>query len=170
MSTKWFSSTIFCLAVAGAISLHPQPALAQGSDCKIDWTKLNLNPQQNQHIQQLEGQWSKDYNTIKPAIVEDQRKLTKMLEVHDSDPVEIMALQQSIARKKEQLNQLATTNYLQKRKVLNETQQHSLEQMIRQAVAERQRQINPGAQTEVVPDRIQNLMQKVRNIWPSQGN
>jgi len=26
--------------------------------------------------------------------------------------------------------------------------------------------LSPGAQTEVMPDRVQNLMQRVRNIWP----
>jgi hypothetical protein len=131
----------------------------------IDWNRLNLTPVQNQQIQSLEGEWAHDYNNMKPTILDEQHKLTKLLADHNADTVEIMSVQQSIARKKEQLNSLATANYLKKRQILNETQQYNLEQMIRQTVANRQRALNPSSQTEVMPDRVQNLMQRVRNIW-----
>lgn len=145
-------------------------AYAQERTCMIDWKQLNLNADQSKQIQVYESQWTQDYNQIKPVITEEQRKLQRMLESHNPDAIEVMALQQSIARKKEQLNQAATANYLKKRQVLTEHQQHQLEQMIRQRIQEKQKEMHPGAQTEVVPDRIQDIMQKVRNIWPSKGN
>jgi hypothetical protein len=78
-----------------------------------------------------------------------------------------MALQQSVARKREQLRSEATANYLRKRQVLNQNQQHQLENMLRQQMDMRQRQIRPsGFQPDVMPDKIQDLMRRVRNIWP----
>lgn len=103
---------------------------------------------------------------LQPAIVEDQRRLTRLLSDPKSDPLEIMALQQAIARKKEQLRSVATANYLRKRQVLNEDQQRSLEDMIRQVLATRQRTLNGPSQSDVMSDRIQNLFERVRNVWP----
>lgn len=158
--------SVFSMAV---ISQGNVSAFADGERC-VDWTKLNLSPSQKTQIEGLEGQWNKDYNELKPVIQDEQHHLTRLLADHTSDPVEIMSVQQSIARKKEQLNGLATANYLKKRAVLNDNQQYSLELMVRNAVALRQRANSPGGQTEVMPDHIQSLMQRVRNIWPSQGN
>ena len=142
------------------------PAFADEPHVNIDWRKLQLTPQQQQVIQTLEGQWSHEYMDVQPAIVEDQRKLTRLLADPKSDPLEILALQQSMARKKEQLRSAATANYLRKRQCLTGDQQKSLEDMIRQTIAERQRVLSPGSTTDVMPDRIQMLMQRVRNIWP----
>ncbi len=135
----------------------------------IDWTKLNLTPAQQQQIQVLEADWNKQYTETRPVIIEEQRRLSKLLGNPGADPVDIMSVQQTIARKKESLNQLATANYLKKRQLLNENQQYSLEIMVKNAVAMRQRQMNPGGQTEVMPDRVQSLIERVRNIWPTSG-
>lgn len=151
----------------GAICI--QPAGADELRMGINWQRLNLSPQQSQQIQTLEAQWNHDYMEIQPAIIDEQHKLTRLLSDPKSDPLEIMALQQSIARKKEQLRAAATANYLRKRQLLTDGQQHGLEDMIHQAVAERQRAANPGAQTDVMPDHIQYLIQRVRNIWTHNG-
>ena len=156
------SSHVMSLALAAGCTL---PASADELRMGINWQRLNLTPQQSQQIQCLEAQWNHDYMEIQPAIIEEQHKLTRLLSDPKSDPLEIMALQQSIARKKEQLRAAATANYLRKRQLLNDGQQHGLEDMIHQAVAERQRVSSPGAQTEVMPDHIQYLIQRVRNIW-----
>jgi len=89
--------------------------------------------------------------------------LQKAIADHNSDPVQIMALQQSVARKKEQLSNAAMQNYLSKKKVLNETQQKQLEEMIRKEMQTRRAQMYPGANASPEPDRLQNLMQR---IWP----
>jgi len=141
-------------------------ALADDVHCAINWKRLGLSAQQSQQIQYLETQWNTEYMEIQPGIVEDQRKLTRLLADPKSDSLEIMALQQSIARKREQLRSAATANYLRKRQILSEGQQHALEDMIREAIAERQHVTIPGSQADVAPDRIQSLIERVRNIWP----
>ena len=138
--------------------------------CSVDWGRLNLNPQQTSQIQTLEQDWAHKYNDLHPVIVEDQQKLQKMLADHSSDPVEVMSLQQTIARKREQLNGMATANYLKKRQLLNETQQFTLEQMIKDAVRKKQSAMFPGSGGDIAGDRIQNLMNRVRNIWPAQSS
>lgn len=152
-----------------AIFVSCYSALADENHCSIDWNKLNLSPPQQQQLQALESDWNKQYAEIKPVIVDEQRKLAKLLADHTSDPVEIMSLQQTIARKKESLNQMATANYLRKRQLLNESQQYNLEIMVKNAVAMRQRATSPGVQTEVMPDRVQSLIERVRNIHPTSG-
>jgi hypothetical protein len=145
------------------------PALAD-EPTAINWSRLQLNPQQAQHIQSMESKWNRNYMDVQPTIVEDQRKMTRLLGDPKADPVEIMALQQSIARKREQLRSEATANYLRKRQVLNQNQQHQLENMLRQQMDMRQRQIRPsGFQPDVMPDKIQDLMRRVRNIWPGES-
>jgi len=52
---------------------------------------------------------------------------------------------------------------LSKKKVLNETQQKQLEEMIRKEMQTRRAQMYPGANASPEPDRLQNLMQR---IWP----
>ncbi|MFA6212137.1 MAG: hypothetical protein WCT03_03590 [Candidatus Obscuribacterales bacterium] len=142
---------------------------AQATSCNVDWTKLNLSPQQSAQIQTLEQQWYKDFNELSPQIRDEQSKLQKLLSDHNADPIQVMALQQSIARRREQLSNAAMQNYLNKRKVLDEKQQKQLEDMMRVLISNRKAQMYPGSQTEVMPDKIQNLMRKVREILPMES-
>ena len=154
------------MLLGACITGTSSPACAGEDGCKIDWTHLELNPSQSQQIGNLEAQWNQEYMQVQPSVIDEQKRLTRLLSDPRSDPLEVMTLQQSIARKKEHLRASATASYLRKRQVLNDGQRQALEDMIRQAVAQRQRVLSPGAQTEVMPDRVQNLMQRVRNIWP----
>jgi Spy/CpxP family protein refolding chaperone len=149
--------------------LQPMATLAEDEHGIIDYSKLNLSLEQDKQIQQLDKDWQHNLNELKPPLVEDQKRLAKLLATYDSDSVEIMALQQGIAQKREKLVALATTNYLKKRQLLTENQQHELSAMIRQAVSERQHNSQIVSQTDALPDHIQGLMEKARNIWPSQG-
>lgn len=175
------NGSLFGLAVSITCSLSgacgvelmlADPGLAQetvpgqtGQSC-VDWTKLELTGGQKSQIESLENQWLKDYNEIAPQIREDQLKLQKLLVEHNPDSMQIMTLQQSIARRKEQLNLCAVQNYISKKKVLNERQQTQYEQLMRAMVQKRKQFNNPGAQTEVMPDKVQVLMQKMRDIFP----
>jgi len=132
----------------------------------INWQRLQLSPSQSQAIQSLEGQWTQEYMQVQPSIIDEQRKLTRLLADPKSDPLEIMSCQQALARKREQLRATATASYLRKRQILNESQQHSLEDMMRQAVAERQRVNGSGSQADAMPDRIQVLMRKIQTAFP----
>jgi len=165
-SMKISRGSILVLALLGAcITGTSLPARAGEDSCKIDWTQLELSPAQSQQIHTLEAQWNQEYMQVQPSVIDEQKRLTRLLSDPRSDPLEVMTLQQSIARKKEHLRASATASYLRKRQVLNDGQRQALEDMIRQAVAQRQRVLSPGSQTEVMPDRVQNLMQRVRNIW-----
>lgn len=152
------------------ISYPPQSMAQEPSSCAVNWNKLNLTPAQNAQIQALEQQWYKDFNELSPQVRDEQIKLRSLLADHNADPIQVMALQQSIARRKEQLSNAAMQNYLNKRKVLDEKQKQQLEEMIHQMIASRRQQLNPGSQTEVMPDKIQSLMQRVRDIWPVQSD
>lgn len=162
----------FALALGLSVLTPPVltlPAQAEGGPtrCHIDWTKLNLSPQQSSQIQTLEAQWIKEYQELAPAIQEDQKRLAQLLADRQADPVEVMAVQQSIAQKKEKLHNEALKNFLKKKQILNDNQKQQLEFMLKQSIEERQKQLNSSSD-QVMPDRIQNLMQKVRNIWPIQ--
>ena len=167
-------SAALTLASGCALEIsYPPASMAQdaaNSACAVNWNKLNLTPAQSAQIQSLEQQWYKDFNELSPQVRDEQLKLQKLVADHNADPIQVMALQQSIARRKEQLSNAAMQNYLNKRKVLDEKQKQQLEDMIRQMIVSRKQQLYPGSQTEVMPDKIQNLMQKVRDIWPVQSD
>ncbi len=162
MLLKMHSAAKFCTAV---LMITCVPALADGSRCPIDWSKLNLTPQQSQQIDQIEAQWQHEMMELKPAIVEDQQKLTKKLG-EQCDQLEVIALQESIQRKQNQLRQIAMMTFLKKRQVLNQNQQRNLEEMMNRAIINRQRELNPGAEQNVVPTGVQDLIQRVRNVFP----
>ena len=141
------------------------PAFADASKCRIRWDKLNLTPSQSQQIEQIETQWQHDFTEIKPTIIEEQQKLTKKLGEH-CDQLEVISLQESIQRKQNQLRQIAMMTFLKKRSVLNESQQHNLESMMNQEIIARQREKNPSSQQNIVPDGVQDLLQRVNSVFP----
>ncbi len=175
-SAKSAGAIISAAVVATICTLHFAPAgyaqesQAAPASCNVDWTKLNLSPVQNSQIQTLEQQWYKDFNELSPQIRDEQSKLHKLLSDHNADPVQVMSMQQSIAARRAQLSNAAMQNYLNKRKVLDEKQQKQLEDMMRIMIQNRKAQMNPGSQTEVMPDKIQNLMRRVREILPIDQN
>jgi hypothetical protein len=151
-----------CSAV---MALSYLPAFADATKCHIRWDKLNLSPSQSQQIAQIETQWQHDFTEIKPTIIEEQQKLTKKLGEH-CDQLEVISLQESIQRKQNQLRQIAMMTFLKKRSVLNESQQHNLEAMMNQEIISRQRERNPGSQQNIVPDGVQDLLQRVNGVFP----
>jgi len=160
------------LSISAGVAMdvsQSSPCLAQesgNSASSIDWNKLNLTAAQSSQIRELEQQWFKESSEIIPQIKEDQSKLQRAMADHSADGVQVIAVQQSVGRKREQLQSLAMQNFLAKKKVLNDAQKKQLEDMVRTAVQNRKNQMNPGSQTEVMPDKIQSLMQRVRDIWP----
>jgi hypothetical protein len=128
----------------------------------IDWQRLNLDQQQSQTIGSLDNDWNQKYQRLQPQIIGLQRKLERLLPDPHSDPLEIMATQQSIARLKEQLRNDATTNYLRKRAALNSDQQHQLEGMLQQMVSDRQRATAPVMQADQAGGGISNIVNKIK--------
>ncbi len=154
----------FCLS-----GLLISKAMAEDDRIICNWNKLGLTDAQGKQVQQTESDWEAKYSELMPALVEDQKHLSKLLEEHGSDPIELMAVQSSIARRREQLSALALTAYLKKKEVLDDNQKHTLELMMKRAIAERQRSDESAYTNEEMPDHTQELMQRVRNIWPVQG-
>ena len=142
--------------------------LAQNEHAVIDWSKLNLSAQQSKQIGDLDRQWHQNYNQLQPSIADDQKTMVKLLGTCGSDPVEIMALEATIAHKRDQLSALATVNFLKKRQLLTENQQHGLETLMHQLILAHSRDVSAGIFTEFTPDHIQGLVQKVRSIWTVQ--
>jgi len=157
------------VALIAALCLSVSAAMAQDDRVLCDWNKLGLSDSQLKQVQQVETNWEEKYAELMPALVDDQKHLSKLLAERDSDPIELMAVQASVARRREQLNALALAAYLKKREVLDENQKHALELMMKRAIAERQRTDASAYTNEEMPDHIQGLMQRVRNIWPVQG-
>jgi hypothetical protein len=132
----------------------------------INWNQLNLSTQQNNTIQSLNTEWNHQYMELKPAIDEEQKKLQRMLADPNSDPLEIISLQASIERKRGQLKTEAINNYLHKRQILNTQQQQQLQDMVRNAIMERQRQLAGNGNADPMSERIQSLMKQLNNIFP----
>ncbi len=116
--------------------------------CCVDWKKLSLSQPQNQQIQGLEQDWNGKYLKIQPEILEQQRKLAKLLMEPNSDPLDIMSTNQRIAHLKEHLRNEATANYLKKKAILNPDQQHQLESMMQQMIATKQQSATSVPQAE----------------------
>jgi hypothetical protein len=150
-------AAVFTVCLTSSANAQPGPDSAHRC---VDWKRLNLSTQQSQSITQLDDYWHAKYQHVQPQIMESQKKLERLLSDSKSDPLEIMATQQNIARLKEQLRNEATTNYLRKRAVLNEGQQHQLEAMLSQMVMERQH-TTPMVQADQAGG-IGNIVNKIK--------
>ncbi len=151
------------LALATALSCNSIVfADEEGGKCGVDWKKLNLSPAQSQQIQSLEQDWSSKYMKMQPEILEQQRKLAKLLMDPQSDSLEIMATNQRIAHLKEHLRNEATANFLKKRALLNHDQQHNLEVMMQQMIASRQQSAAGSAPQSEEQGGFMDIIHKVR--------
>jgi hypothetical protein len=156
-------------AMAIVLSNSCPSSLGQEGRGGVDWSKLDLNATQAKQTEEIDSQWHRDYAQLQPSIDDDQKKLAKLLLEHHSDAVEIMSLYSSIARKREQLGALAIAAYLRKRECLTDTQQHTLETMMVQSMADHEHSMAGGVLTEMAPDRIQGLIQRMRSVWTDSG-
>lgn len=159
-------SRVYVLTLAASTIVgNAAPCFAQEGR-GLDWKKLNLSSQQSQQIQTLEQDWNGKYMQIQPQIQEHQRKLARLLVDPKSDSLEIMSTNQTLTRLKEQLRNEATTNYLRKRSILNQDQQHQLESMMQQMISSRQQGVSGAPQVEEQGG-FMSIIQRVR--WAIQG-
>ncbi|MBX9689624.1 MAG: hypothetical protein K2X27_23135 [Candidatus Obscuribacterales bacterium] len=140
--------TAFTLALSASFYSGLAAFADDDGKCCVDWKRLNLTAPQSQQIQALEQDWNGKYTKLQPEILEQQRKLAKLLMDPKSDPLDIMSTNHTIARLKENLRNEATTNYLKKRAILNTDQQHQLETMMQQMIATRQQSAASAPQSE----------------------
>lgn len=147
-----------------AVALMASTALPVSADESIKWSRLNLTPQQQTQIQQLEAEWSTKYLRIQPQIIEGKKKLQKLFADPNADPLEIMNTQQSVMRLQEELRTAATANHLKKRAVLTPQQRRQYEMMMQTMLVERQRG-NLGASGQNTG--LMDMIQKAR--WAIDG-
>lgn len=158
----------FCLGIS-IIQLTSTKAYAADPQqpcghCRIDYTRLDLTPDQSNKIQGLDKEFQDKYQQIKPAITENQQKVKKLMASSSSDATEIMMVQQKIDDLQGELRRFAAQILIKKKDCLNPTQRERLEQMIKEELIKRG-QDKGGVQANPVPQRWQKLIRGVEGIF-----
>lgn len=154
-------STLVGAGLLLALATSPQALADEGRGC-VDWQQLGLTVEQTQQIQVLESDWNSKYTKIQPQILENQKRLARLLPDAKSDPIEILSTQQNITRLREQLRNEATANYLRKRAILTDNQQHQLEGQIQRLVAEKQKAGAPTTQPDEQNNGFMSVIHKIQ--------
>ncbi|HEY9869505.1 MAG TPA: hypothetical protein V6D08_10105 [Candidatus Obscuribacterales bacterium] len=127
------------LSLSAAVFAGLPQSLAAQDTIRVPYESLGLSPQQAQSIERLEADWQRQFAQLYPQLRQHQKDLVRLLADPRSDPLEVTAVQHKIASLKARLQLAATTNYLNKRKVLNDSQKTVLEGMLKRMLAERMR-------------------------------
>jgi Spy/CpxP family protein refolding chaperone len=117
-----FSSTAFVSALL-AFSC-PLPALARD----INWSSLNLTPQQESQIERLEESWEKTHAEVGAQIERDAAELRAILPTGDTQ--RIRQLQNRITANKMFLMNQSIDTFLRKRETLTPAQRMQLQKML----------------------------------------
>lgn len=170
MSSRTTKILLLTSSIALLISMTAQiPAYAgdgQGAcnHCKIDYTRLELTPDQSSKIQTLDREWHDKLAQIKPSIVENQQKVKKLMASPQSEATEIMMVQQKIDDLQGELKRFAAQILIKKKECLNTSQKERLEQMIKEEIQRRQQE-KGGVQSSAAPQRWQKLIRGVEGIF-----
>ncbi len=132
--------------------------------CRIDYTRLDLTPDQSSKIQNLDREFHDKYQQLKPAIVENQQKVKKLMASPQAEATEIMMVQQKIDDLQGELRRFAAQILIKKKECLNTSQKERLEQMIKEELIKRQ-QDKGGVQSPATPQRWQKLIRGVEGIF-----
>lgn len=96
----------------------------------INWTQLNLSEDQAKKMNELDDQWGRIEQLIRPKIIRDQQQLKNIMSNPNADDEQIRNLQRDIMTRQEQLRFEATENFLSKRRILNTKQREVLHKMM----------------------------------------
>ncbi|MEW5821428.1 MAG: Spy/CpxP family protein refolding chaperone [Cyanobacteriota bacterium] len=96
----------------------------------INWSELNLTAEQSVKINQLDEEWKRIQQVIRPRLVRDQQQLKNIMKNPDTDEDRIRKLQNDIMLRQKQLRYEATENFLSKRRVLTPEQREVLHKKI----------------------------------------
>jgi Spy/CpxP family protein refolding chaperone len=122
----------FCLYRLGAATLLltftflAVPTFGLARD--IQWESLNLTPQQESQIHQLENNWEKTHQTVSAQIEKDMEELKTLLPTGDTQ--RIRQLQTRITANKMYLMNESMDTFLKKRDMLTPGQRSQLQKMI----------------------------------------
>jgi Spy/CpxP family protein refolding chaperone len=95
---------------------------------EIRWNSLNLNPQQQSSIQQLENHWQQTHGEVMTQIERDRQELRNQLSTGDTQ--RIRALQNRMISNKMFLMNESMNTFLQKRDLLSPEQRLQLQKML----------------------------------------
>lgn len=102
----------------------PLPGLTK----EIRWDSLNLTPQQESQIEQLESQWERTHSEVAAQIERDRTELKSLLPLGDSQRIRI--LQNRITTNKMYLMNESMNTFLRKRDTLTPDQRNQLQRLL----------------------------------------
>jgi hypothetical protein len=117
-----------CLSLISAILAGFLLTLSNADASEINWEHLNLTPQQETQMQQLEDAWHKIHQNVAGQIERDMAELKTILPTGDSQ--KIRELQTRIMANKTYLMNESMDTFLKKREMLSPTQRAQLQKMI----------------------------------------
>ncbi len=115
-----------CLSLGTAFLAGCLLSLAHASE--INWEYLNLTPQQQTQMQQLENDWHKIHQNVGGQLEKDMAELKTILPTGDSQ--KIRELQTRIMTNKTYLMNESMDTFLKKREMLSPPQRAQLQKMI----------------------------------------
>ena len=110
---------------------------AQAPAQNPDYTDLNLSPQQQQAMANLDRDWHVQHRALHFNLSDEQDKLLRLIANRNSKAEDILAGQAKVASLKNQLRVLSTTYFLRKRNMLSEDQQRRFDGIVRERLATR---------------------------------
>jgi Spy/CpxP family protein refolding chaperone len=119
------------MQLGGTCLLSAMMFLALPSEClarEVNWSGLNLSPQQENQINQLEGNWEKTHEEVSVQIDRDMAELRQILPTGDTQ--RIRQLQSRITQNKMYLLNQSMDTFLRKRDTLTPVQRQQLQKMM----------------------------------------
>lgn len=113
-------------AFVSALALLACPGLAYAGN--LDWSSLNLSPQQESQIERLEESWEKTHAEVGLQIQRDSAELRAILPTGDTQ--RIRQLQNRITSNKMLLMNQSMDTFLKKRDALTPAQRLQLQKML----------------------------------------
>ncbi|MFN8614810.1 MAG: Spy/CpxP family protein refolding chaperone [Vampirovibrionales bacterium] len=105
-------------------------SVAWSDSTNAPWHTLNLTPQQETRIQELDTQWQATYTQLQPQIEQDQATLRKLIQSPNSDANQVMHVQTRLQRNRDALHQSATRIFMEKKERLTPEQRQRLHRMM----------------------------------------
>lgn len=163
MNDKWIGKYAM---LAFILSAYPMSANAQEciGNCNIDYSKLNLTPEQAVKIQQCDQEWFQELQQTQPEIQGLQQKFRKLMSNSKPDAAEILLVQQQIEAKKSKLKLKATQTLLKKKQLLDETQKKALDNQFQGEIL-KARQQGTGVDSNVQQVRWKKIWNNMQNVF-----
>ena len=100
------------------------------ANVNINWGLLNLSNDQLKRIKDLDTDWERIQQLIRPKIIRDQQQLKNVMSNPNADEDLIRKLNNDIMLRQKQLRFEATENFLSKRRLLTPEQRENLHKMM----------------------------------------